>query len=165
MCRSKERLFYRDDMECPYCGADGSRVIHTTRDESGSIRRRRECKVCGERFNTFERAELMTPLLVKHDGNREEFDRDKLMHGIRMACAKRPVPASDINHLIDDIEFNLQQMGCDEVPSRLIGDMVVRGLREIDTIAYIRYALIYLQLNNLDSVLTEIDRHLAIVEH
>ena len=152
-------------MECPNCGADGSKVIHTTRDEGGSIRRRRECKACGERFNTYERAELITPMLVKHDGDREEFDRDKLIHAMRMACAKRQVPAAAILRLADDIEFSLQQMGCDEVPSRMVGDMVMRGLRDIDTIAYIRYALIYLQLNNLDSVLLEIDRLMAVVEN
>ena len=152
-------------MECPYCGAEGSKVIHTTRDEGGSIRRRRECKSCGVRFNTYERPELTTPMLIKHDGNREEFKRDKLIHAIRMACAKRPVSASDITHLADDIEFALQQLGCDEVPSRLVGDMVVRGLRDLDEIAYIRYALIYLQLNNLDSVLSEIDRLMTISEN
>ncbi len=152
-------------MECPYCGAADTKVIHTAREEGGSIRRRRECKACGIRFNTYERPELTTPLLVKHDGDREEFNRDKLIHGIRMACAKRPVPASAITRLADDVEQALQQMGCDEVPSRLVGDMVVRGLRELDTIAYIRYALIYLQLNNLDSVLSEIDRLMAVLEN
>ena len=145
-------------MECPYCGAEDSRVVHTTRSEGGSIRRRRECKSCGGRFNTFERTELITPMLIKHDGNREEFKRDKLIHAIRMACAKRPVPASEINCLADDIEHPLQQMGCEEVPSRMVGDMVVRGLRDMDTIAYVRYSLIYLQVNNLEGVLSEIDR-------
>lgn len=149
-------------MECPFCGAGDSKVIHTTRDESGSIRRRRECKTCSGRFNTYERTEFATPILIKHDGDREEFDRDKLIHGIRMACAKRSVPAAAITRLADDIERSLQQLGCEEVPSRMVGDMVVRGLREIDEIAYIRYALIYLQLSNLDGVISEIDRLMAI---
>ncbi len=152
-------------MECPYCGADSSKVIHTAREDGGGIRRRRECKSCGGRFNTSERAELTTPMLIKHDGNREEFKREKLIHGIRMACAKRPVSASAITRLADDIEHALQQKGCDEVPSRLVGDMVVRGLRELDDIAYIRYALIYLQVSNLESVLGEIDRQMAIMNN
>ncbi|MBZ0299832.1 MAG: transcriptional regulator NrdR [Anaerolineae bacterium] len=152
-------------MECPYCGADGSKVIHTTRDVGGSIRRRRECKSCGVRFNTFERAELTTPMLIKHDGNREEFNREKLIHAIRMACAKRPVSASAITCLAEGIEHALQQLGCDEVPSQTVGDMVVRGLRELDQVAYVRYALIYLQLNNLDGVLNEIDRLMAFAEN
>ena len=145
-------------MECPNCGADGSKVISTTRDSNGSIRRRRQCKACDTRFTTFERTQMTTPLLIKHDGDREEFNRDKLVHGIRMACAKRPVAAAEITDLVDDIEEQLQRLGCDEVPSRMVGDMVVRGLRYLDDIAYIRYALIYLQLSNLDGVLGEIDR-------
>ena len=152
-------------MKCPYCGAAGSKVINTIHDSRGEIRRRRECKSCNTRFTTFERPVLTTPLLIKHDGDREEFDREKLTHAIRMACAKRPVSASAITRLTDSIEHNLQQMGCEEVPSRLVGDMVVRGLRELDEIAYIRYALIYLQLSNLDSVISEIDRLMTIAEH
>lgn len=140
-------------------------MIHTAREEGGVIRRRRECKSCGSRFNTYERVELTTPMVVKHDGNREEFKREKLIHAIRMACAKRPVSASAITRLAADIEHALQQKGCDEVPSRLVGDMVVRGLRELDEIAYIRYALIYLKVNNLDSVLGEIDRQMAIMSN
>jgi transcriptional repressor NrdR len=149
-------------MVCPYCGAGGSRVISTTRESSNGIRRRRACKACHARFTTFERAATTMPLLVKHDGNREVFDRDKLTHGIRMACAKRPVASASIHGLVAEIEYRLQHMGCDEVPSHMIGDMVVRGLRELDQVAYIRYALIYLQLSNLDSVLNEIDRLMAV---
>ncbi len=147
-------------MQCPFCGACDTRVINTTHDEDG-IRRRRECKECGLRFTTHERALLSTPLLIKHDGNREEFNRDKLVHGIRMACAKRPVPAVEINRLAERIESALQQMGAEEVPSRIVGDMVVRGLRDLDEIAYIRYALIYLEVSSLESVRSEIDRLLA----
>ncbi len=145
-------------MECPNCGADGSKVISTTRDSNSSIRRRRKCKACDTRFTTFERLQMATPLLIKHDGDREEFNRDKLVHGIRMACAKRPVSAAEIVRMADDIEQQLQQLGCDEVPSRMVGDMVVRSLRDLDEIAYIRYALIYLKLSNLDGVIGEIDR-------
>jgi transcriptional repressor NrdR len=149
-------------MQCPYCGAEDSKVINTTPDVQGGIRRRRECKSCQMRYTTYERPVLTTPLLVKHDGDREEFDREKLIHGIRMACAKRPVPAVAITRLADHIEAALQQMGADEVPSRLVGDMVVNGLRDLDEIAYIRYALIYLGVNQLDTIRSEIDRLLAL---
>lgn len=151
-------------MKCPYCGADGSKVINTGHASGGAIRRRRECKSCGARFNTFERAVMETPLLIKHDGDREEFDRDKLIHAIRMACAKRPVSAHEINQLADDIEHSLQRKGCEEVPSRLVGDMVIQGLRDLDQVAYIRYALIYFQVNSLESVLSEIDRLVTVTE-
>lgn len=149
-------------MQCPYCGAEDSKVINTTPDPQGGIRRRRECKSCETRYTTYERPIVTTPLLVKHNGDREVFDRDKLTHGIRMACAKRPVPAAAITRLADHIETALQQMGAEEVPSRVVGDMVVNGLRDLDEIAYIRYALIYLGVNQLDTIRCEIDRLLTL---
>lgn len=149
-------------MHCPVCNSADSKVIATVKEPGGEVRRRRECKTCGMRFSTLERIESATPLLVKQNGDREQFDREKLITGIRMACAKRPVPAAAINCVADDIEAVLRQTGADEVPSRTVGDMVVRRLRDLDEIAYIRYALIYLGLNNLESVRSEIDRMLAI---
>jgi transcriptional repressor NrdR len=149
-------------MNCPYCGAEDSKVINTVHDPQGGVRRRRQCKACDLRYTTHERALLSTPLLVKQDGNREEFDREKLIHGIRMACAKRPVTAIAIAQLANKIETALQQMGVDEVPSRAVGDMVVCGLREIDDIAYIRYALIYYKLSDLGGIRGEIDKLLTI---
>lgn len=148
----------KSSMQCPYCSADPSKVINTIHDQQGGIRRRRECKACGLRYTTYERAVLYTPLLVKANGDREEFSREKLTHGIRMACAKRRVPALAINRLVDQIETALQQNGADEIPSRVVGDMVVRGLRDLDEIAYIRYALIYFEVNSLESIRAEIDR-------
>jgi transcriptional repressor NrdR len=144
-------------MRCPYCSSDKTRVLDTTRDPNG-IRRRRECKDCQQRFSTYERAILETPLLVKQDGSREPFDRDKLYRGIRVACAKRPVAAADIERLVGEIETRLQRMGRLEVSSRIVGDMVIAGLKELDHIAYIRYAIVYLQLDDLVSVRAEIDR-------
>jgi transcriptional repressor NrdR len=144
-------------MRCPYCSSEKTRVLDTTRDPNG-IRRRRECKDCQQRFSTYERAILETPLLVKQDGSREPFDRDKLYRGIRVACAKRPVAAADIERLVGEIETRLQRMGRLEVSSRIVGDMVIAGLKELDHIAYIRYAIVYLQLDDLVSVRAEIDR-------
>ena len=145
-------------MRCPYCHHEQSRVIDTSHDARGGVRRRRECENCGQRFSTYERAILATPLIIKQDGTREEFDRDKLIRGIRISCAKRPVSATDTERLVGEIESTLQAMGRAEVSSRVVGDMVISGLKELDHIAYIRYAIVYLGLDDLRSIRTEIDR-------
>lgn len=153
----------RDDpvMKCPYCEHEKTRVIDTSHDARGGIRRRRVCIDCSQRFSTYERAILATPLLVKRDGIREEFSREKLMAGIRVACAKRPVAAIDIERLVGEIEAELQQMGKAEVPSRLVGDRVIKQLKSLDQVAYIRYAIVYLRLDDLVSIRDEIDHLLA----
>jgi transcriptional repressor NrdR len=145
-------------MRCPYCQNVESRVLDTTHDARGGVRRRRECIQCRRRFSTYERTILATPLLVKRDGTREEFDREKLAHGIRIACAKRPVSAEQIEKLVQDIENSLLNNGNSEVPSRYVGDMVIAGLKELDHIAYIRYGIVYLRLNDLHAIRDEIDR-------
>ena len=148
-------------MRCPYCRHEDSRVIDTSHDTRGGVRRRRECNGCHQRFSTYERPILATPLIVKQDGTREEFDREKLTHGIRIACAKRPVSATAIEHLVGEIESSLQQIGRAEVQSRIVGDQVIKGLKELDQIAYIRYAIVYLHMNDLMSIRSEIDRLLV----
>ena len=145
-------------MRCPYCKHEESRVIDTSHDARGGVRRRRECERCSQRFSTYERPILATPLIVKQDGTREEFDRDKLIRGIRISCAKRPVSAAEIERLVGEIEATLQAMGRAEVSSRVVGDMVIAGLKEMDHIAYIRYAIVYLGLDDLSSIRNEIDR-------
>ena len=145
-------------MRCPYCQADNSRVIDTSHDARGGVRRRRECEDCHHRFSTYERPILATPLIIKQDGTREEFDREKLLRGIRIACAKRPVSAADIDRLVGEIESALQTMSRAEVSSRIVGDMVISGLKELDHVAYIRYAIVYLGLDDLRSIRQEIDR-------
>ncbi len=147
-------------MKCPYCGEHDTKVIDTT-ESRGGIRRRRECKECGSRFTTHERSLAATPVLVKGNGNREEFDRDKLKRGIWVACAKRPVPASEIERLTTRVETHLQSLGRSEVSSRVVGDMVIEGLKDLDPIAYIRYAIVYLGLEDLTSVRAEIDKLLS----
>ncbi len=109
-------------MRCVYCGQEDANVIDTTHDARGGIRRRRECLACHQRFTTYERPIFSTPLVVKHDGTREEFDREKLSRGIRIACAKRPVPASEIDRIVGEVEASLQQMNKPEISSRVIGD-------------------------------------------
>jgi len=145
-------------MRCPYCKHDESRVIDTSHDARGGVRRRRECENCGQRFSTYERPIMATPLIIKQDGTREEFDREKLIRGIRISCAKRPVSAADIDRLVGEIESALQAMGRAEVSSRVVGDMVIAGLKGLDQIAYIRYAIVYLGLDDLKSIRSEIDR-------
>jgi len=145
-------------MRCPYCKHQDSRVIDTSHDVRGGIRRRRECENCGKRFSTHERPILATPLIIKQDSTREEFDRDKLIRGIHISCAKRPVSAADIERLVGEIESTLQSMGRSEVSSRVVGDMVIAGLKDLDQIAYIRYAIVYLGLDDLKEIRSEIDR-------
>jgi len=148
-------------VRCPYCQYEDSKVLDTTHDAHGGIRRRRECNECKQRFSTYERPILATPLIIKADGTREEFDREKLTRGIRISCAKRPVSAADIERLVGEIEATLQRLGRAEVSSRVVGDMVVRGLKELDQIAYIRYAIVYLHLDDLMAIRSEIDRLLS----
>ncbi len=148
-------------MRCPYCQNERSKVVDTTHDARGGVRRRRECLKCEQRFSTYERTILVTPLLIKQDNTREEFDREKLIKGIRIACAKRPVSAADIDRLVGEIESTLQSMGRSEVSSRVVGDMVIAGLKKLDLIAYIRYAIVYLGLDDLSSIRSEIDRLLV----
>jgi len=148
-------------MQCPFCNHQLSKVIETNKNAPGGIRRRRECLRCGERFSTLERSILATPLVVKQDGTREEFNHEKLMQGIRTACTKRPVSAAEIERLVGEIESSLQKMGKSEVSSRVIGDMAIQGLKDLDHVAYIRYATVYLQLDDLKDIRSEIDHLLT----
>jgi transcriptional repressor NrdR len=148
-------------MKCPACGSHDTYVVDTVRDSSGNIRRRRACRACGRRFNTIERVVDTTPLVVKRSGRRESFNRDKILEGIRIACAKRPVAAEDIERLASQVESRVLAMNKSEVAAREIGDLVLQGLRELDEVAYIRYAIVYLNLKDLESVKREIERLLS----
>jgi transcriptional repressor NrdR len=132
-------------------------VLDTSHDSHGGIRRRRECLKCGQRFSSYERPILATPLIVKQDGTREEFDREKVARGVRISCAKRPVSAADIERMIGQIESQLQKMGKAEVSSRVVGDLIMAGLKDMDEVAYIRYAIVYLGLTDLESIRNEIN--------
>ena len=145
-------------MRCPYCQHKSSKVVDTSHDSQGNIRRRRECLSCGQRFSSYERPILATPLIVKQDDSREKFDYEKLKRGISISCVKRPVSAADIERLVGQVETELQKMGKSEVSSRVIGDKVIEGLKELDQIAYIRYAIVYLGMDNLHALRAEIDR-------
>ncbi len=145
-------------MRCPYCKHHDSKVLDTSHDSHGGIRRRRECLKCRQRFSSYERPILATPLIIKQDGAREEFDREKLARGIRIACAKRPVSAADIERVIGQVETQLTRLGKAEVSSRVVGDLVIATLKEVDLIAYVRYAIVYLGFDDLKSIRTEIDK-------
>ena len=145
-------------MKCPYCNNHKTRVIDTSHDARGGTRRRRVCDKCKERFSSYERPILATPMLVKQDGTREEFSREKLMGGIKVACAKRPVAAADIERIAGEVEAELQQSGKAEVSSHMAGDLVIKKLKSLDEVAYIRYATVYLGFDDLESIRKEIDR-------
>ena len=131
-------------MRCPHCGSGDSKVTDS-READGSIRRRRRCVRCAERFWTYERVETERPLVVKRDGTREEWDRNKIVRGVRVACSKRPVSHARIEELVDEVEARLASGGRQEVPSAEVGQAVMRALRSLDEVAYIRFASVYLR--------------------
>jgi transcriptional repressor NrdR len=131
-------------LRCPSCGDEANRVIDTRLSRDGEeIRRRRECEECGRRFTTRERVEQQLPKVVKRDERREDYDRAKLLAGIENACVKRPVPVEAIDRLIDRVERRLQERGEKEVPSRLIGEAVMKELTALDTLAAVRFASVF----------------------
>jgi len=148
-------------MKCPFCGGNKTRVIDTEKEEDTRVHRRRMCVQCGKRFNTDERPLLNYPMIIKKDLTRQDYNREKLMRGIRIACAKSPVSNEKIEGIVEEIERELQMQGKNEISSRTIGDMVIARLKTIDQIAYVRFAIVYLQLDDLLSLRNEIDRLLS----
>jgi len=147
-------------VRCPYCGDEQSRVVDSREVDDG-IRRRRGCLKCGARFTTYERQQRRGLFVVKKDGRREEFNRDKMAAGIRKACEKRPMPTGTIDKLVDDIELDLYKRGKAEVHSSLIGDMVSERLLDLDLIAYIRFASVYREYADLAALKQAVDRLVA----
>jgi len=143
-------------MNCPYCGFHDSKVIDS-REVNDGIRRRRQCLSCGSRFTTYERLQPASLFVIKKDERREEFNRDKLLTGIRKACEKRPLPTGTVDKLADDIEAELYHLGRSEVPSAVIGDMVMERLKSLDHIAYIRFASVYREFADITALKQEID--------
>jgi transcriptional repressor NrdR len=143
-------------MNCPYCNYHDSKVVDS-RDVSDGIRRRRECLACGSRFTTYERIQTVGLFVIKKDQRREEFNRDKLASGIRKACEKRPLPTGTIDRVVQDIEAELYSLSKSEIPSAVIGDMVMNRLKKLDYIAYIRFASVYRQFTDITALKQEID--------
>lgn len=147
-------------MKCPFCGSGSSHIrVIDTREVTEGIRRRRECDQCKNRFTTYERVASMNLLVVKSDGRREEFDRDKLVKSMRTACTKRAVSSATIEQAAQKIEANLYALGKLEVDSKKVGEMVMEQLRDIDDVAYVRFASVYRHFQDVDSMAEEI-KHL-----
>ena len=146
-------------MKCPYCGSTGDKVIDSrpSRDEA-SVRRRRECTNCGNRYTTYEYVEEIPLQVVKRDGTRTEYDRNKLVGGIRLAAAKRPVSQDDIDELVNNVEKQLYSKATKEVASRDIGELVMERLRKIDEVAFIRYASVYRRFEDAGQFTSEVKR-------
>lgn len=131
-------------MRCPFCGHEDSQVKDSRPTEDGAaIRRRRQCEACGARFTTFERIQLRELIVLKSEDKREPFDRDKLMRSVLIACRKRPIDALRVEKLVSGIQRQLETLGETEVPSKQIGEMVMDGLKALDSVAYIRFASVY----------------------
>ena len=137
-------------MRCPHCGYSDSKVTDSREVEEG-IRRRRECRSCGVRFTTYERLQSAALMVSKRDSRREEFNREKLTAGIRKACAKRPVDSRTIEKVVEDIEAELHHLGRAEVPTTVLGEMVMERLKNLDRVAYIRYASVYRDFDDIES--------------
>lgn len=144
-------------MKCPYCGAE-SKVIESRHTEDESIRRRRECIACGKRFNTYERIEVPPLIVVKKDGSREAFDRNKVLGGVLKACEKRPVPLVEVDRLVDDVERELRNSLEREVPSVVIGEKVMDRLRSLDGVAYVRFASVYREFKDLNEFREQLEQ-------
>ena len=146
-------------MKCPFCDYVDSKVIDSRpTEEGGSIRRRRECISCGNRFTTYEKIETIPLVVVKNDSSREPFDRHKLLTGIMHACVKRPVPMAKIENIVNNIEITLSNSLKREIPSTEIGEMVMESLKEVDEIAYVRFASVYRKFQDVDMFRSELNR-------
>ena len=144
-------------MKCPFCAELENKVIDSRLSNQGAvIRRRRECLGCQRRFTTYERVEEILPMVVKKDGRRESFDRQKVLEGLKLACQKRPVGADQLEAVVDGIERRLQEMGEKEVPSSVIGEAVMRELARLDEVAYVRFASVYRSFKDLGEFMSEL---------
>lgn len=149
-------------MKCPFCGFIDTRVVDSRLGREGnSIRRRRECIECVRRFTTYERVEEMLPLVIKKDGRREHFDRSKIIAGMQRACEKRPVSIATIEKTVDTLELRFQEAGEREVVSSRIGEAVMAALREMDEVAYVRFASVYRQFKDINEFMSELKGILA----
>ncbi len=144
-------------MKCPYCREMENRVIDSRVSKDGDvIRRRRECLVCARRFTTHERVEAVMPMIIKKDGSREPFDRDRVLMGIRKACQKRPISAEEMEAVVRRTEEYLQELGEKEISSSVVGEKVMRELHELDEVAYVRFASVYRSFKDITDFMHEV---------
>ena len=148
-------------MKCPYCGNPDTRVIDSRpAEDNNSIRRRRSCDECGKRFTTYEKVETIPLIVIKKDNNREQYDRAKIEQGILSACYKRPVPASEIQRTIDAVELEIFNREEKEIPSSMIGEIVMDKLRALDPVAYVRFASVYREYKDANTFMAELKEFL-----
>ncbi len=144
-------------MKCPFCDHLENRVIDSRLSKDGhAIRRRRECDLCARRFTTYERVELITPMVIKKDGRREPFEREKLKAGIRIACQKRPVSVNTVDQFVDELERRVLESGDREITSQALGEEVMRFLQATDDVAYVRFASVYRSFKDLKEFMSEL---------
>jgi len=149
-------------MKCPFCSHDDTRVVDSRLGKEGNnIRRRRECIDCERRFTTYERVEETLPLVIKKDGRREPYDRQKIISGIQRACEKRPVSIATIEKVVDQMELSLQESGEKEIDASRIGEAVMTALQSIDEVAYVRFASVYRQFRDINEFMSELKDILA----
>ena len=146
-------------MKCPFCGHDNTRVIDSRpADENNSTRRRRVCDECSRRFTTYEKVETIPLIVIKKDDNRETYDRSKIEAGVLRACHKRPVSANQITKLVDDVETEIFNRGEKEIPSRVIGELVMDRLKNLDAVAYVRFASVYREFKDINTFMDELKK-------
>lgn len=145
-------------MKCPYCGKENTRVIDSRPTDDSSIRRRRQCDECGKRFTTYEKVETLPLIVVKKDNNREPYDREKIVAGIVRSCHKRPISMTQINDMVDDIEGQIFNMGEKEIPTTTIGSIVMDKLKDLDEVAYVRFASVYREFKDVHTFMDEIKK-------
>ena len=145
-------------MKCPYCGKENTRVIDSRPTDDSSIRRRRQCDECGKRFTTYEKVETLPLIVVKKDNNREPYDREKIVAGIVRSCHKRPISMKQINDMVDDIEGQIFKMEEKEIPTTTIGSIVMDKLKDLDEVAYVRFASVYREFKDVNTFMDEIKK-------
>lgn len=145
-------------MKCPYCGKENTRVIDSRPTDDSSIRRRRQCDECGKRFTTYEKVETLPLIVVKKDNNREPYDREKIVAGIVRSCHKRPISMTQINDMVDDIEGQIFNIGEKEIPTTTIGSIVMDKLKDLDEVAYVRFASVYREFKDVNTFMDEIKK-------
>ena len=148
-------------MNCPFCGSENIRVVDSRPvEESNSIRRRRACDACEKRFTTYEKVETIPLIVIKKDQNREQYDRSKIEGGVLRACHKRPVSAEQITHLVDQVETEIFNLADREIASSTIGEMVIRRVKELDPVAYVRFASVYREFKDVNTFMEELKKFL-----
>ena len=146
-------------MKCPYCGNYNTRVIDSRpADDGSSIRRRRECDVCGRRFTTYEKVETLPVIVIKKDENRETYDRSKIEAGVLRACHKRPVSVQQITELVDQVENEISNMEEKEISSQVVGELLMNKLKSLDAVAYVRFASVYREFKDINTFMDELKK-------